>query len=291
MSLNNLFKPASFSLKEYLVTNNEIKRSIFYKNKYLKIGLGIFFIIFILSIFAPWLSSYSYKEIHLDQRNLPPCKEFIFGTDDLGRDIFTRVFWGARISFAVAFLSAFFDLLIGVAYGSIAAYSKRYVDEILMRFCDLLNAIPSLLIVILFVVLIGPGFLAIVTAISFTGWVMMARIIRAEVFKLKEANFVLASKTMGASFFTIFFQHIIPNVRFVAIATLMYSIPSAIFTEATLSFLGLGIQAPMASWGVMISDSISALRFYPWRLLFPSIILTLTTFSLNMIGEGLKKHE
>jgi len=119
----------------------------------------------------------------------------------------------------------------------------------------------------------------------------MARIIRAEVFKLKEANFVLASKTMGASFFTIFFQHIIPNVRFVAIATLMYSIPSAIFTEATLSFLGLGIQAPMASWGVMISDSISALRFYPWRLLFPSVILTLTTFSLNMIGEGLKKHE
>lgn len=259
------------------------------RNRTLFIGICLFILIFLFSFLGTTLSPYTYDQLHLPLQNKGPCSEFWFGTDDLGRDIFTRVAYGAKISIGIGLFSAFFDLVIGVIYGCTAAYFGGKADEMMMRLCDSLNAIPYLLLAMLLIVFLGPGFFTIVLAISITGWINMARIVRSEVLRLKYLEFVTASKLMGASSFRIIFHHFIPNLMHPIMTTILFTIPLAIFTESFLSFLGLGIQAPVSSWGVMINDGISSLRYYPWRLFFPSLALTVTILSFNLIGEGLKK--
>jgi len=241
----------------------------------------------LMAFFGPSLSPYEYSSIHLELKNTPPCFEFWMGSDELGRDIFTRICWGARISLFVGLAAVCIDAILGLLWGTLSAYCGGKVDEGMMRIADILYAIPYLLVVILLTVVRGSGIVTILIAMTCTGWINMARICRAQILQIKTLDYVTAARALGASHARIIFIHLIPNIMGGVTATMMLSIPTAIFTEAFLSFIGLGIQAPAASWGGMINDGLSAMRYYPWRLFFPSIVITLTMFSFNFLGNAL----
>jgi oligopeptide transport system permease protein len=261
---------------------------IFCQNTSALVGLCFLFLLCLFAIVGPFISSYPYDEIHLSAKNMAPCRQFWFGTDELGRDLFTRIWWGARISLFVGISAASLDLLIGVLYGAVAALSHPKVEECLMRIADILYSIPYLLIVILLMVILGPGLTSLMIALTLTGWIGMARITRSEIRRLRTMEFVQASKALGASKSHIIIKHLLPNCIGQIFVTLMLTIPSAIFTEAFLSFLGLGVQAPIASWGSMASDGLSALKPYPWRLFFPAGFISFTLLCFHLVGEGLR---
>lgn len=239
-----------------------------------------------MAIFGPLCSGYSYDEIHLEQANQSPGRVYWFGSDDLGRDIFTRVCFGARISLFVGITAAIIDLAIGITWGGIAGYAGNRMDQMMMRFADILYSLPYLLVVIVLLVVMGPGLATIITAISIIGWITMARIVRGQVLQLKEQEFVLAAVAMGASPFRILFNHILPNAMGPILATLALTIPSAIFAESFLSFLGLGVQVPIASWGTMASEGLPAMSYYPWRLFFPAFFICTTILAFNLISDS-----
>ena len=249
-----------------------------------------FYTLLLLLLFAaigPLLTRYTYYETHLHLKNQPPSWQFWFGTDELGRDLFTRLWWGARISLFVG-IAPLIDLVLGVFYGALAGYVGGKVEELMMRIADILYAIPYLLLVILLMVIIGSGLATIILALTITGWIGMARIVRGQILQIKELDFVKAAHAMGASKKRILMQHLIPNTMGSIIVTVTLTIPTAIFAEAFLSFLGLGVQAPIASWGTMASDGLSALRYYPWRLFFPALFISITMLSFNLLGDGLR---
>lgn len=251
-------------------------------------ALVLLSILFLMAIVGPFLSPYSYSHIQLDLKNTPPGELFWFGSDELGRDLFTRVWWGARISLFVGIVAATIDMIIGVLWGSIAAYCGGKVDELMMRMCDILYSMPYLLVVILLTVIRGAGLGTIIIAMTLTGWINMARIVRSQILQLKQLDYITAARAIGAKPPRILFQHLIPNAIGPIIATMTLTIPMAIFTEAFLSFLGLGIAAPAASWGVLINDSLGAMRYYPWRLFFPATLITLTILAFNLLGNALR---
>ena len=256
-----------------------------------KVALGALLLVTLLALLCligPYCKSYSYFETNLNIKNLPPSPAFWFGTDELGRDIFTRVWMGARISFLIGMAAATIDLVIGVIWGTVAALCGGKVDEIMMRISDIIYSIPYLLTVILLMVTLGAGLLTILIALTLTGWINMSRIVRGQILQLKQSDYIIAAKALGASRIRIIFRHLIPNAMGPILATMTLTIPVAIFTEAFLSFLGLGIQAPISSLGVMISDALGAFNYFPWRLFFPSMILTLAIFALNLLGDGLR---
>lgn len=260
----------------------------FKKNKAALCGLCFLLFLGLFAIFGPSISHYTYYETHLVLKNHPPSKEHWFGTDDLGRDIFTRTCWGARISVFIGISAALIDGFIGVLWGSIAAFFGGKIDNLMMRLADIFYAIPHLLVVIMLMVIMGSGLVPIIVALSITGWIGMARIVRGQIIQLKEQEYVLAAIVLGASKSRILFKHLIPNAMGSIIVTLTITIPIAIFSEAFLSFLGLGVQAPMASWGTMASDGLPAMRYYPWRLFFPAFFISFTMLALNLIGDGLR---
>ncbi len=263
-------------------------KKTFLKNKALSIGFLILSVFFIMAILGPHLNNYTYFDTHLELKNLAPCKKFWFGTDELGRDIFTRTCYGARISISLGIAAAIIDIIIGMIYGAIAAFFGKYIDEIMMRLADIIATIPYLLTVILLMVFMNPGILTILIALTITGWINMARIVRAQILSLKKMPFIDAAKIMGASSFRIIFKHLLPNCLGTIITTMTMNIPLAIFTEAFLSFLGLGIQSPISSWGVMLNDGLYALRYYPWRLFFPAFMICLTMLAFNLIADGIR---
>ena len=250
--------------------------------------LWVLAILILLAIFGPSLSSYSYTEIHLELKNTPPGALYWFGSDELGRDLFTRVWWGARISLFIGITAASIDVALGVIWGSIAAYAGGKTDEIMMRICDILHSMPHLLFVILLTVIRGCGIGTILIAMTFTGWINMARIIRGQMLQLKQNDYIAAARVIGCRPTRILFRHLLPNAIGPIVAMLTFTIPAAIFTEAFLSFLGLGVQAPAASWGVMVNDGLPAMRYYPWRLFFPAAMITITMLSFNILGNGLR---
>ncbi len=252
------------------------------------LALTLLGIILLTSLIGPLCSSYFPSEIHLSLKNLPPSSLFWFGSDELGRDLFTRLCHGGRISLSVACLATLIDLFVGVLWGSIAAYAGGKTEEILMRFCDIFHAIPFLLIVIFCNVLLGAGFSTVLLSITLTGWTQMARIVRGQVLQLKQLEFILAARSLGASFSRLLMYHLLPNAMGPILAAMALTIPSAIFAESFLSFLGLGIQAPEASWGTMVNDGLGALSYYPWRLFLPAGAITLTMLSFNLLGNGLR---
>lgn len=252
------------------------------------LSLWVLLGIAMMAILGPMLSSHHYYETQLHLKNQPPNGTFWFGTDELGRDLFSRCWWGARISLFVGFTASFIDLIIGVLYGAIAGFMGGKVDEGMMRIVDVLNTIPYLLLVILLTVMIGPGLLTVIIALTLTRWIHMARVVRGQILQLKQQDFVKAAYALGASRRRIIFQHLIPNALGPIFVTLSFTIPSAIFGEAFLSFLGLGVQAPVASWGALAYDGLAALRFYPWRLFFPSLLIYVTILSLNLLADGLQ---
>lgn len=260
----------------------------FQSNKTALYSLWILIFLIVMALIGPFISGYSYSEIHLDLKNTPPGARFWFGSDELGRDLFTRIWWGARISLFIGITAAFIDMVIGVLWGSIAAQAGGKTEEAMMRIADIFYAIPYLLVVILLTVIRGTGIGTILIAMTFTGWINMSRIVRGQILQLKELDYITAAKAIGASSPRILFRHLIPNAIGPIVATMTLTIPTAIFTEAFLSFMGLGIQAPAASWGVMVNDGLSAMRYYPWRLLFPASMITITMISFNLIGNALR---
>jgi len=259
------------------------------KNK-LALGALIFLILLIImAIIGPILSPHSISEQKLINQNQPPSSEYWFGTDSLGRDVFSRTWYGARISLFVGIAAAVIDFLIGVAYGGLSGYKGGRVDHILMRIVEVLYGLPYLLIVILMSVVMGPGLGSIIIALSITGWVGMARIVRGQVLQIKNYEFILASKTFGAKTYRIIRKNLLPNTMGPIIVQMTLTVPSAIFAEAFLSFLGLGIQAPLTSWGVMADEGLSAiLTGHWWRLFFPTLFISLTMFAFNVLGDGLQ---
>ena len=258
------------------------------KNRAALAGLSIILFISLLAVFGPMLSPYSYSDQTLANANHPPSASHWFGTDNLGRDLATRVCYGARISLAIGIVASLINLGIGVLYGGISGYFGGRIDSVMMRIVDILYGIPLLLYVILLMVVLKPGLLNVFIALGLVYWLRMARIVRAQVLGLKELEFVLAARVLGASPRRLIFGHLLPNSLGPIIVTLTLSIPEAIFIEAFLSFIGLGVSAPMASWGVLASEGVVTLRSYPFQLLWPAIAISLTMLGFNFLGDGLR---
>ncbi|MGD6792884.1 oligopeptide ABC transporter permease [Metabacillus sp. JX24] len=216
-------------------------------------------------------------------------KEYYWlGTDNLGRDQFTRIWKGTQISLYIAFLAAFIDMVIGVAYGAISGYFGGRIDNVMQRIIEVLMGIPNLVVVILMILILKPGIISITVALTITGWVGMARVVRAQVLKLKNQEFVLASRTLGASHSKIIFKHLIPNLVGVIIINTMFTIPNAIFFEAFLSFIGLGLQDPIASLGTLIDEGFKSMRAFPYQMIYPAIVISVIMVAFNMIADGLR---
>lgn len=264
----------------------EVMRA-FIRNKLAIVGITILGFIAIMAIFAPILSQYDYAE-QTGVYNAAPSAEFWFGTDNLGRDVFVRSWVGARISLLIGISAAIINLVVGVIYGSVSGLVGGRVDNIMMRICDILNSVPELLIIILLLVVLQQGLVPMIIALSLTGWIRMARIVRAEVMSLKEQEYVLASRTLGASSSHMIRKHLIPNAMGSIIVTMTLQIPAAIFNESFLSYIGLGVTPPLASWGTMASEGNEAILTAPWRLLFPALLISITIFGFNAVGDGLR---
>ncbi len=293
--MNDLFDPLDKSNLSFTDTGPSASYS-YWKDSWSRlksnrlgmVGLIMLLLLLVLAIVGPLLTPYTYYETYLHLKNQPPSLQFWFGTDELGRDLFTRVWWGARISLFVGITASLIDLAIGVLYGAFAALVGGKTEETMMRLCDVLYSIPYLLVVILLMVIIGSGITTILLALTITGWIGMARIVRGQILQLKELDFVKAAESLGASRFRLMRRHLIPNAMGQIIVTMTLTVPTAIFAEAFLSFLGLGVQAPIASWGTMASDGLPALRYYPWRLFFPAGFISLTMLSFNLLGDALR---
>ena len=248
------------------------------------------------AILVPMFSKYDYAANDLTQTYLKPSAEHWFGTDNLGRDLFVRNFYGARYSLIIAVLAAVINLCIGVIYGGIAGFFGGIVDSILMRIVDVLSSIPMTIYVIIFMAILnkpgaagGGGLLTIVLGLSITYWIGMARIVRGDVLQLKQQEFVLAAKSLGASNGRILIRHLIPNCIGSIMVTLTLLIPEAVFTEAFLSFIGLGIAAPRASLGTLANEAMQGIYTYPYQLVFPAAIICITILAFNLLGDGLSQ--
>jgi oligopeptide transport system permease protein len=257
-------------------------------NKLAMIGFWMIVAVVILAIFAPMVWPFNHYTNDLANTNQAPNGTHWFGTDDLGRDLFARTWKGAQVSLFVGVAAALIDLIIGIIYGGIMGYYGGKVDEVMNRIAEILYAIPYLLVVILLLVVMEPSLTTIIVAMSITGWINMAWIVRGQIMQLKNQEYALASKALGAGAMRIIFRHLIPNAMGPILVTLTLTVPGAIFTEAFLSFLGLGVQSPVASWGTMIDDGVKALTVYPWRIFFPALFLSLTMFAFNVFGDGLR---
>jgi len=286
-------------------------------NKGAIFGLVLIAIIMLMAIIGPSMSNYTYKEQNIKHAKLPPkiaaledihwlpfdgrdkdgfdvyeSKEvdqyYWFGTDDLGRDLWTRAWYGTRISIFIGVMAALIDLLIGIAYGGISGYYGGRIDNVMQRIIEILVGIPQLIVVILFILVFEQGIFSIIMAMVITGWVSMARIVRGQFLKLKNQEYVLASRTLGASGGRLIWKHLMPNVIGPIIVTTMFTIPSAIFTEAFLSFIGLGIAPPEASLGSLVNDGFKSMQMYPHMLIIPSVIISLLILSFNLLADGLR---
>lgn len=258
------------------------------KNKAAVVSLGILIVIILLAIFAPIFSKYDFAFTDYSNVYSTPTKEHIFGCDQFGRDLWTRVWMGTRISLMIALVAAVLDLVVGVLYGAISALLGGTVDAIMQRIIEILVGIPSLIIVILFLMAFPAGVGTIIAALSITGWVNMARLVRAEILKLKNQEFVMASHVLGSNNFYIIMKDLIPNTVGIIVIQVMFTIPSAIFTEAFLSFIGIGLAEPQASLGVLINGGYQVLQNYPHVLICPAIVIVLIMVCFSILGDGLR---
>lgn len=300
--LNNLNMDAFELIKENVGLNSEeILRPAttywqdswrrFKSNKLALLSLLFIIVATITSIFIPMFWKYDLATIDFSQMNLTPNADHLFGTDFYGRDIFVRVMYGMRISLIIAFAATVLNLVIGVLYGSIAGFAGGRVDNLMMRFVDILYSVPMQIYVILIMVAMGDnkaGILPIIIALGVASWLSMARIVRGETMQLKESEFVLAAKTLGANNSRILFKHLLPNAMSSIIVTATLLIPSAIFTESFLSYIGIGISPPQASLGTLVSEAMQIYQQQPYQLIIPALAISLVIFAFNLLGDGLR---
>jgi oligopeptide transport system permease protein len=261
----------------------------FKKNKLALIGLIFILVMVVLAILVPILSPYTYDMQDMLNRNAGCSLAHPFGTDKFGRDILVRVMYGARISLSVGFAAAALNLVIGVVYGGICGYIGGKLDMILMRLVDILYSVPTLLYVILIMLIFGSNIFSVLLAICISSWVGMARQVRAQVLSLKQQEFSLAAYVIGASKPRILFKHLIINCMGPIIVNTTMMVPSAIFTEAFLAFVGIGISIPMASWGTMANEARAQMMLYPMQIVWPVAAICLTMLSLHFIGDGMSE--
>lgn len=288
------------------------------KNKAAIVSLVILVLIVIMAIIGPHLSPHDGYEQDVTRNNLAPripgleklgifdgtqkiggvetnkyeemnIEEYYwFGTDSLGRDLFTRVWLGTRVSLYIAVLAAAIDMLVGVIYGLISGFKGGRVDNVMQRILEVMSGIPNLIVVILMLLILKPGILSITIAMVITGWIGMARVVRGQVLKLKDQEYILASRTLGAKNNRLLFKHLLPNLSGVIIVNTMFTIPTAIFFEAFLSFIGIGLQAPQASLGTLIEDGYKTFQFLPHLMIIPCILICVILIICNLIGDGLR---
>lgn len=244
----------------------------------------------ILVVFAPFLSRHSFDYTDWEQISAPPSLSAAhpFGTDALGRDLFVRTLYGGRISLLVGVVATLVSLIIGISYGAIAGYVGGRVDQVMMRIVDILYALPFMFLVILLMVFFGRNILLIFVAIGAINWLDMARIVRGQTLSLKQREFIEAARAGGVTIPRIIRRHIVPNLLGVVVVYVTLTIPQVILVESFLSFLGLGVQEPMTSWGALVNEGAQEMENAPWTLIFPSLFLAATLFCFNFIGDGLR---
>jgi len=259
-----------------------------YGNRLAMLGLTVVVAFALASVAAPWIVPHAYDQTNLPYGAKPPSWAHPFGTDELGRDLFTRILYGAQISFAVGFLATLVSLTIGVSYGSIAGFRGGRVDHLMMRLVDILYGLPFMFVVILLMVLLGRNILNLFIALGAVQWLTMARIVRGQVLSLRTREFVLSAHAVGASPRRVVVRHVLPNAIGPIVVYATLTVPAIMLEEAFLSFLGVGVQPPMASWGSLAAEGAAAMDVYPWLIVFPGLALTLTLLSLNFLGDGLR---
>jgi len=260
----------------------------FRKNKLGMAGLVMICIIVTIAVLAPVIAPYSPIEQHLEDRLQPPSSKYLFGTDELGRDIFSRVLYGSRIALSVGVLVALISAAIGVSLGLVSGYYGGIVDEVIMRIVDIVWSFPSLILALAIVSILGPGLINAMIAIALTMWASYARIVRGETLSVKEEPYIEAARAIGESDIRILFSYILPNVMSSILVLITYNIPSAIIIASSLSFLGLGAQPPTPDWGLMLSTARTYLTIAPWYSIFPGIAIMFTVLAFNFIGDGLR---
>lgn len=258
------------------------------QNRMAMIGLAVLIIMIFISLLTPWIAPYSYEGQDLDLGAVPPSAEHWLGTDIFGRDMLTRVMYGSRVSLAVGFLATAVSLIIGVTWGTVAGFLGGRVDSVMMRIVDILYALPFIVFVILLMVVFGRNLVLLFLAIGAVEWLTMARIIRGQVLSIREKEYIDSAIMTGISKARIIIRHVLPNAVGPIIIYTTLTIPNVIILESFLSFLGLGIQAPMSSWGLLISRGVETMEEYPWLLFFPGLVMSITLFSLNFLGDGLR---
>ena len=272
------------------------QNSSLFKDSFLRLTtnkLSLFSLIYIISLVVialvtPFIAPYDYAYQDLAIGASPPSADHLLGTDTLGRDLLTRMMYGSRISLMVGFLATSVALVIGVIWGTIAGFAGGKVDAIMMRIVDTLYGIPFIILIILLMVIFGRNLILLFLAIGAVEWLTMARIVRSQVLNLSKQEFILSAEAMGVNKSSIVFRHLIPNAMGPVIVYATLTVPQIMLLESFLSFLGLGVQPPLSSWGLLIRDGAVSMEEYWWLLIFPSLAFSLTLFSLNFIGDGLR---
>ncbi|MDA8353717.1 MAG: ABC transporter permease [Firmicutes bacterium] len=294
----DLFEPAEIDTeagetvaKKRLSYWADVRRR-FLRNRGAVIGLILIVVIGLMAVFGPGMNEFNFRQQDFTAQNISPFDKIEgthwFGTDNLGRDLWTRTWYGAGISLLIALIAAAIDLTIGVIYGAISGYFGGKVDDWMQRIIEVLVGIPNLIVIILLLIWLEPGIFPIALAIALTGWVNMARIVRAQMLQMKSQEYVLAARTLGANTRRMLTKHMLPNVMGPVIITLMFTIPNAIFFEAFLGFIGLGLRPPEASLGVLINEGYGVLQIFPYQTFFPATVLSLLMLSFNLLGDGLR---
>jgi oligopeptide transport system permease protein len=258
------------------------------RNRLAVFGLAVLCFFVLVALLTPWIAPYGYAQQNLELGATPPSAAHWLGTDIFGRDLLTQIMYGGRVSLAVGFIATAVALVIGVTWGAIAGYAGGKLDAAMMRLVDILYALPFMIFIVLLMVVFGRNMLLLFLAIGAVEWLTMARIMRSQVQSLRQQEFVEAAISLGLSPATIIRRHLVPNALGPIIVYTTLTIPSVMLLEAFLSFLGLGVQPPQTSWGLLISYGAESLEEYPWLLLYPGLALTLTLFSLNFLGDGLR---
>ena len=256
-------------------------------NRLAMVGLILLVIIIFMTAFGPMISGYDYTNMDHALKNGPPSSAHWFGTDDTGRDIFTRVWIGGRVSIIIGVVCTFVMFIIGASLGAIAGFKGGLIDDTIMRLVEIIGSLPYLVIVILISLAMGKGMLSLIFAMTIISWGGTARMVRGQVLQIKNMEYVLAAKALGADTRRIILRHLLPNAMGVIMVSITFAIPGFIFSEAYLSFIGIGIQPPQTSWGALASAAKQYIIFQPYQLFFPSLMIVLTMLAFNLIGDGL----
>lgn len=260
----------------------------FFRNKMAVAGGAVVILLFVVSLFAPWISPYDPNAINLSEVLTQPSPDHLFGTDQLGRDVLSRIIWGAGISLKVGFVATGFSLLIGIILGALAGYYGRWVDASIMRFVDIMLCFPSFFLILAVIAILEPSIWNIMIVIGLTGWMGITRLVRADFISLRERDFVQAARAVGAGDLRIIFRHILPNAMASVLVAATLGVAGAILTESALSFLGIGVQPPTPSWGNILTAGKNNIDIAWWLSLYPGLAILITVLGYNLLGEGIR---